>query len=414
MPVFQYKGFDAGGAARAGIVDADSPREARLQLRSMRVHITELEPLAALTVGTSRRFLPAFMQRRHRDEIVLMTRQLGTMLRSGIPLASCLTALVEQAGKQDLEVVLRDIREKVTQGATFADALAHHPGYFDDLYVNMVKAGEAAGNLDVILSRLADFTQKQERIRAKVKAALAYPMVMIIFGVLVVTVLMTFVVPRILSVLQKGGSGGKGAAPLPMPTQILVSVSSFMGNYWYYLLAALVIAWMSFRAAMRSEEFQYKWDRFRLKLPILGDLFQKSAVSRFCTTFATLLKSGIPALQSLTIVKGIVGNKVIARVVDEIHQKIVEGQDISGPVKKSGVFPPVVGYMIAVGEQAGTLEEMLERIAESYDSEVEITSQKVTSMLEPILIVALSLVVGFIVVAILLPILQIGSLANRR
>src|SRR5262247_3459571 len=178
MPVFQYKGYDAGGAARAGILDADSAKEARLQLRSMHVHVTELEPLSALTVGSSRRFL----QKRHREEVVLLTRQLGTMLRSGIPLASCLTALVEQAGHQDLEVVLRDIREKVTQGATFADALAHHPGYFDDLFVNMVKAGEAAGNLDVILARLADFMQKQERIRAKVKAALAYPVVMIVFG----------------------------------------------------------------------------------------------------------------------------------------------------------------------------------------------------------------------------------------
>lgn len=411
MPVFQYRGIDAGGAARAGILDADSAKEARLQLRSMHVHVTDLEPMSALTVGSSRRFLPKFMQRRHRDEVVLLTRQLGTMLRSGIPLASCITALIEQAGHEDLEVVLRDIREKVTQGATFADALAHHPGYFDELFVNMVKAGEAAGNLDVILSRLADFMQKEARVRAKVKAALAYPVVMMVFGVLVVTVLMTFVVPRILSVLQKGPQKN---APLPLPTQILVSVSNFMGTYWYVLFAGVIVAWLMFRAAMRNEEFQYKWDRFRLRMPILGDLFRKSAVSRFCTTFATLLKSGIPALQALTIVRGIVGNVVLARVVDEIHQKIVEGADISGPVKKSGVFPPVVGYMIAVGEQAGTLEEMLERVAEAYDSEVEITSQKVTSMLEPIMIVALSLVVGFIVIAILLPILQIGSLAGKR
>jgi len=324
--------------------------------------------------------------------------------------SSELTAMVEQADHQDLEVVLRDIREKVTQGATFADALAHHPGYFDDLFVNMVKAGEAAGNLDVILARLADFTQKQERIRSKVKAALAYPVVMMIFGFLVVTVLMTFVVPRILTVLQKGPQKG---APLPLPTQILVSVSGFMGSYWYLIIGSIIGVYVTFRVLMRSEEFQYKWDKFRLRAPILGDLFRKSAVSRFCTTFGTLLKSGIPALQALTIVKGIVGSVVLARVVDEIHQKIVDGADISGPVKKSGVFPPVVGYMIAVGEQAGTLEEMLERISEAYDAEVEITSQKVTSMIEPILIVALSLVVGFIVIAILLPILQMGQLVKH-
>jgi type II secretory pathway component PulF len=221
---------------------------------------------------------------------------------------------------------------------------------------------------------------------------------------------MTFVVPRILSVLQKGG--GKGA-PLPLPTRILVEVSGFMGAYWYLVVGVLVATWVAFRLALRNEEFQYNWDRFRLRMPILGDLFRKTAVSRFCTTLATLLKSGIPALQALTIVKGIVGSVVLARTVDEIHQKIVEGADISGPVKKSGVFPPVVGYMIAVGEQAGTLEEMLERVSEAYDAEVEITAQKVTSMIEPILIVCLSLVVGFIVVAILLPILQMGQLVKR-
>ncbi len=411
MPVFQYKGIDHGGKQRAGIVDAESAKEARVQLRAMRLHVTDLEPMSTLTVSTSRRFLPKFMQRRHREEITMLTRQLGTMLRSGIPLASCLTALVEQAGHQDLEVVLRDVREKVTQGASFADALAHHSGYFDDLFVNMVRAGEAAGNLDIVLSRLADFLQKQDRMRSKVKAALAYPMVMIVFGIIVVTVLMTFVVPRILAVLRKGPNKD---APLPVPTRILVTTSDFMADYWYLVFAALFGVWLLFRMAMRNEEFQYEFDRFKLRMPILGDLFRKSAVSRFAITLATLLKSGIPALQALTIVRGIVGSVVLARTVDEIHQKIVEGADISGPVKRSGVFPPVVGYMIAVGEQAGTLDEMLERIAEAYDAEVEITSQKVTSMIEPLLIIGLSVVVGFIVVAILLPILQIGQMAGRR
>ncbi len=410
MPVYQYKGFDAGGGPRTGIVDADSAREARSQLRALRVHVTDLDPLDTLTVSTSRRFLPAFLQRRHREEVTMLTRQLATMLRSGIPLASCLTALVEQAGHPDLEIVLRDIREKVTQGANFADALAHHPGYFDELFANMVKAGEAAGNLDVILGRLADFNQKQDRMRAKLKASMAYPMVLIIFGMVVVVVLMTFVVPRILRLLKKSGS--KSGADLPLPTEILVTVSGFVGTYWLVLVGMVVAAWVVFKLAMRNEEFRYGFDKFRLRLPIVGDLFKKVSVSRFCVTLSTLLKSGIPALQALKIVQGIVGNMVMARVVGEIHDKIVEGADISAPVKKSGVFPPVVGYMIAVGEQAGTLEEMLERVAEAYDDEIEITSQKVTSMVEPILIIALALVIGFIVIAILLPILQIGQAAG--
>lgn len=408
MPVYQYTGYDTGGSTRTGIVDADSPKEARGQLRALRVHVTELQPLDTLTVSTSRSYLPSFLQKRHREEITLLTRQLATMLKSGIPLASCMTALVEQASDTpDLEVVLRDIREKVTQGAGFADALAHHPGYFDELFVNMVKAGEAAGNLDVILGRLADFNQKQDRIRAKLKASMAYPMVLVTFGIVVVIVLMTFVVPRILKLLKRGSGGD-----LPLATEILVGASDFVGQYWWLLIMLIVGGWALFRLAMRNDEFRYQWDLFRLRIPIVGDLFKKVSVSRFCVTLSTLLKSGIPALQALNIVKGIVGSEVMARVVGEIHDKIVEGADISGPVKKSGVFPPVVGYMISVGEQAGTLEEMLERVAEAYDDEVEITSQKVTSMVEPILIISLALVIGFIVIAILLPILQIGQAAG--
>jgi general secretion pathway protein F len=412
VPVFSYKGYDAHGAVREGILDADSAKEARIQLRGMRMHVTELQPLETLTVSTARRYLPAFMQKRHRQQVTLLTRQLSTMLRSGIPLASCLTAMVEQAGHPDLEVVLRDVREKVTQGATLADALANHPGYFNDLFVNMVKAGEASGTLDEVLQRLADFNQKQDRIRAKISAALAYPMVMVTFGIVVVIVLMTFVVPRIMAVIQRGPGGRK--ATLPLPTQILINVSSFTGQYWWLIVGVIVGAVVLFRLALRSEEFAYRVDAFRLRIPVLGDLFRKSAVSRFCVTLSTLLKSGIPALQALNIVRGIVGNKVIERVVGEVHEKIIEGADISGPIKKSGVFPPVVGYMIAVGEQAGTLEEMLTRVAEAYDDEVEISAQKVTSMVEPVLIIAMSLVVGFIVIAILMPILQIGQMASRR
>jgi general secretion pathway protein F len=412
MPVYQYKGYDGNGSPKTGMLDADSAKEARIQLRALHVHVTDLDPLETLTATTARRFLPKFLQKRHRQQVTLLTRQLSTMLRSGIPLASSLTALIDQAGTPDLEVVLRDVREKVTQGVTFADALANHPGYFDDLFVNMVKAGEAAGNLDVVLGRLADFTQKQDRIRSKISAALAYPMVMCFFGFIVVIVLMTFVVPRIMKVLQRGP--GRSQEALPLPTQILITVSDFTGAYWWLILGAIAGGWALFRVALRNEEFRYRYDAFRLKVPVLGDLFRKSAVSRFCITLSTLLKSGIPALQALKIVRGIVGNLVIARVVDEVHEKIVAGADISGPVKKSGVFPPVVGYMIAVGEQAGTLEEMLERVAEAYDDEVEISAQKVTSMIEPVLIVAMSLVVGFIVVAILLPIMQIGQMAGRR
>jgi len=328
------------------------------------------------------------------------------MLRSGIPLAQSLSALIDQAEHPDLEAVLRDVREKVTQGTSLADALAFHPAYFNELFVNMVKAGQAAGTLDVVLKRLADYLQKQNRTRARVKAALAYPVVMIIIGTLVVIGLMTFVVPRILAVVK---SAGKGHAVLPLPTQILIGSSNFIRDWWW---AAIVVGfgfWFLYRGALRSEGFRYRRDRFMLSIPVVGDLLRKTAVARFSITLSTLLKSGVPALYALTIVQNVVDNQVLARVIREIHDRILEGADISGPMKRSKVFPPVVGYMISIGEQTGQLDEMLERVAEAYDEEMDVTTTKLTSIMEPILIVAMALVVGFIVLAVLLPIMDIGS-----
>ncbi len=405
MPVFEYRGLDAKGKVREGILDADTAKEARIKLRGQKVLVVDLRTKADLG-GKRRLWLPAFLRRRHAEEVSGFTRQLAVMLKSGIPLAQSLSALIDQAETPDIEAVLRDVREKVTQGASLADALAFHPGYFTELYVNMVKAGQAAGTLDVVLKRLADYMQKQNRMRARVKAALAYPFVMVIIGALVVTGLMTFVVPRILAVIK---AAGKGHATLPLPTQILVFASGLVRDWWWAVLLAVCAVWFFYRGALRSEGFRYRRDKFLLALPVMGDLMKKQAVSRFAVTLAALLRSGVPALHALTIVRSVVDNQVLARVVGEIHDRILEGADIAGPMKKSGIFPPVVGYMISVGEQTGQLEEMLERIAESYDEELEVATTKFTALLEPILIVGMAVVVGFIVLAVLLPIMDIGT-----
>jgi general secretion pathway protein F len=412
MPVFEFRALEPSGKQKTGILDADSAREARLKLKEQKVHVVELKVrgTGGGAAGHARReWVPAFLRRRHADEVAGVTRQLATMLRSGIPLAQSLGALIDQAEHPDLEAVLRDIREKVTQGAALSDALAHHPDYFNDLFVNMVRAGQAAGTLDEVLKRLADYLQKQNRLRARIKAALAYPMVMVIVGTLVVIGLMSFVVPRILSVIKAQGRKGT----LPLPTQILIGASNFIRDWWWLVLLLLALLWVMYRGALKSEAFRYRKDRFLLRLPLFGDLLRKAAVSRFAVTLSTLLKSGVPALHALTIVKDVVGNQVLGRVVGEVHDRILEGADISTPIKRSGVFPPVVGYMISIGEQSGQLEEMLERVAESYDEELEISTSKLTSILEPILIVAMALVVGFIVMAVLLPILDIGSAVRR-
>jgi general secretion pathway protein F len=410
MPVYDYKGLTPQGGSKSGIIDADSPREARLKLRSQNVLVTEIAARQAATKADAARtpLLRFGRSKKGRKDIPIVTRQLATLLKAGIPLAQALSALIEQAGIADLEAALRDVRERITQGLSFAEALAYHPQYFNDLYVNMVKAGEASGNLETVLLRLADYMGRQAALRAKVSAALAYPIVMITVGVLVVIVLMSAVVPKIMKIVEASKQ------TLPVSTQILKSVAGFFGAYWWVILGGIVLLSVVHRALMRGAEYRYRVDKMKLRLPVLGDLFRKSAVSRFAVSMSTLLKSGVPVLEALTIVKDVVHNAVVARVLDTVHDRIVEGTDIATPIKRSGVFPPVVGYMIAVGEQSGQLEDLLDRVAESYDEEVAVQTQKVTSLLEPLLIVGMALVVGFIVISIMQPILRISDVTRVR
>jgi general secretion pathway protein F len=405
MPIYEYKAMKTSGGNETGIIDADTAKDARTILRNKKLHVTDIKEVEDVGQEQSRRRLPKLFRRAHREEISLITRQLSTMLRAGIPLSQALSALVEQAATQDVEAILRDIREKVTQGVGLAEALAFHPTYYSELYVNMVRAGEASGNLDVVLTRLADYSQSQNRLRAKVKAALAYPVVMICFGFMVIFVLTAFVVPKILVVLKTA----KRDAVLPLPTRILTTFSGFLQHYWWVVLLVMALFYVLFKLLLRDERYRYTWDRFKLNVPLIGDLLKKQAVSRFAVTLSTLLKSGIPALQALDIVKNILENQVLKRVIQEVHDRILEGADIAGPLKKSGIFPPVVGYMVSIGEQSGELESVLDRIAEAYDEEIELTVQKVTSLIEPVLIIVLAVGVGFVVVSVLLPILQIGQ-----
>jgi general secretion pathway protein F len=297
----------------------------------------------------------------------------------------------------------RDIKEKVTQGSTFGDALAFHPQYFNELYVNMVRAGETAGNLDVILGRLADFVQAQRKLRDKVSAAMTYPIVMVVVAVLVISILMTVVVPKITqSLVQQKKS-------IPLPTEILMAVSAFFQNYWWILLVGIAILTVIIQQIYKTSRGRLAIDKFMLRIPVFGDLLKKQAIARFSTTFSTLLKSGVPVVQCLEISGRIVNNRVLQAVIDDVRVKIVEGADIATPIKRSGAFPPVVGYMIAVGEQSGQLETILDRISETYDEEIDLATQRATALLEPVLIVSMAVVVGFIIFSIILPILQIGD-----
>ena len=410
MPVYQYKALDATGKHARGVIDADTPREAREALRARALSVTEMVALdagaksvAAASRG-ARPLFPRLGSGKRLLELAMLTRQLATLLAAGITVTDSLSAIIDQLEDDRLEGVFRSVREKITHGASLADALAAHPAWFSDLYVNMVAAGEASGALDTVLRRLADYTQEQARLQGKLSAALAYPVIMVAIGAAVVAFLMGYVVPKITRVLVQQGKA------LPVPTRILIAASDFLAASWPLLVAGGAAGVFALAAARRSEAGAFALDRAKLRLPLVGDLLRKHAISRFAKTFGTLLASGLQVTESLRITRKVVDNLVIARTLDQVHDRIMEGADIATPLKASGVFPATVSYMIAIGEQTGQLEDLLARIAESYDAEIELATQKMLSLLEPAMIVGLAVVVGFIVLSIVLPILKASQI----
>lgn len=419
MPIYEYKAFAAGGATTSGIVDADTERDARSKLRKDNLLVTKLtetrggKKVKRAKGGKGKSKSGGIMAARAAaqgpgareiDIVCGMTRQLATLLGSGIALNESLSALVDQAEQRKVETLCREIREDIQQGSNLADSLAKHPGWFTPLYINMVRAGQAAGNLDTVLTRLADYLQGQRALRRKIVGALTYPLMMIVIGFIVVTILLAKVVPEITRMLLDQGQA------LPTATQVLVTVSDFFKVWWWLLfLGVAAIAFIFERIYAKGGDGRLRIDTFVLKVPVLGDLMRKAAVSRFTRTLSTLLQSGVPAIQSLEITESVVGNRVISDATKHIRERVVEGTDVATPLKQTGAFPTTVGYMVAVGEQSGELEEMLDRIALAYDEELEVAAERFTSLLEPIMIVLLAGVVGYIVFAIVIPILEIGQ-----
>ncbi|MBN1420840.1 MAG: type II secretion system F family protein [Planctomycetes bacterium] len=405
MPIFQYQALTTAGRQKKGIIDADSPRQAREKLRLEHLHVTAMGLMPDKeTHGRAKKdklaAIRPFAHRLSVRELAIVTRQLSTLLRSGIHLSDAITAIVEQSANPRVERIFRDLREKITGGVSLAEALANHPRYFSDLYVNMVRAGEASGNLDEVLHRLADYLQKQASIRGKIATALTYPAFMILFGVGVVTFLMSSTVPKISQLLIQRGLA------LPRSTEVLIAVSHFFRDFWWLLAMAVVGGAVAYRLFTASKRGRYVADKYWLRIPLVGPVLRKQAISRFSVTLSTLLKSGLPALDSLRIVAKVVGNSVVGEVINEVHGRILEGTDISSPIKRSKVFPPMVGYMVAVGEQSGQLEDVLDRMSEAYDEEIDLAVQRMTSLLEPIIIIVLAVFVGFIIASILLPLIR--------
>jgi general secretion pathway protein F len=404
VPIFEYKAIDGENKVKRGIIDADTPRDARVKLKKDRLFVTDIKEARGKKSGGIRiRGVTGIetVNKARTEQVAAVTRQMASLLQAGIPLAEALRMIIEQAPDKKIESAFRDIREKVTQGMPFGDAVLQHPAYFTDLYSNMVKAGESSGALDKVLVRLAGFLQAQTRLKNKVGAALIYPMIMAGVGVIVVAILMTFVVPRVTQLIK-----GRGQE-LPTPTYILITVSDFLVNYWLLVLVGLLGLVIMFQVFINSEKGRLAFDSFKLKLPVFGDLMRKQAMARFSITLSTLLRSGVPALQAVQVTKAVLDNKVLQNALQTVHDRVIEGTDLATPMKMTGVFPPTVCYMVGVGEQAGNLEEMLERVAGTYDEEVDLATQKLTSVIEPIIIVLLATIVAGIVVAIVMPLLQL-------
>jgi general secretion pathway protein F len=408
MAVFEYRGIlAASGKPTKGVRDAENAKALRAALRKDGVMLTAATEAKAAEAKAKRDIkLFSFASRPSTGDVAVMTKQLATLIKAGIPLFESLNALIEQAEKEALKRALTAVREQVREGTSFAKALEAHPSIFPPLYVNMVRAGEASGKLEAVLERLTLFMEAQARLKAKVGAALAYPILMLLIGTTLISVLMVAVVPNVTAIFQSMDQA------LPWYTAALIGVSEFASSYWWLILLGLVGFIYGFRRWVRTPKGRLDWDGFLLRVPVLGKLVQMLAIARFARTLATLLASGVALLSAMDIVRSVLGNSVLEKVVADAIGSIREGQSIAEPLKRSGRFPPIVIHMIAVGEKSGQLENMLESVSDAYDAAVETRVQLLTSLLEPLMIVVMGGAVGFIAVSILMPLIQMSSFAG--
>ncbi|MGH0034838.1 MAG: type II secretion system inner membrane protein GspF [Myxococcota bacterium] len=411
MPVYAYKGVTAAGKATRGTLTAESARAARARMRQDGVFLTEIgEARATATVagagkaegeGGWRIDLSSF-QRIPTMEIALATRQLSTLVAAGIPLVEALGALTDQIEHGRLKSVIAGVRERVNEGSALADAL-QQTRQFDDLFVSMIRAGEAGGALEVVLARIADYQEEQVRLTNKVSSILIYPAVMLAFAGVVVIALVTVVLPQITSLLESLDQ------ELPWYTVAIMSGSEFLRTWWWALALVGVALFAAFRQTVRTQRGRAAYDRFRLRMPVVGRIIRLIAIARITRTLSTLLGGGVSIVRALEISKHVANNRVIGDAIEDAKVAITEGATLAVPLRNSGQFPPMVTHMIEVGERSGALEGMLTKVAETYDEQVETTVSRLTSLLEPLLILLMVGIVLVIIMATLMPLLQITS-----
>lgn len=399
MPVYLWKGKNSYGEKRKGEIEAPDQAAALSQLKRMRIS----DPVIKEKPKDLLESIPFFQPKITGKDIVVFTRQLSTMIDAGLPLVQCLDILSSQQENTTLKRVLKDIQRDVESGTTFADSMRKHPKVFDNLYSNMIEAGETGGILDTILSRLALFMEKTMALKKKIKGAMTYPTICLAISVLILAVILIFVIPVFEEMFTSFGS------TLPVPTQIVINMSNFFkGNFIFIFLAIAVFIFL-FKKIYSTEKGRLRIDGALLRAPVFGVLIRKVAVAKFTRTLSTMLQSGVPILEALQVVARTAGNKVIELAVFRVSDSIAEGRPIAEPLAETGVFPNMVVQMINVGESVGALDTMLEKIADFYDEEVDQTVENLTAMIEPFMMVFLGGMIGGLVVAMYLPIFKIAS-----
>lgn len=401
MPRFVYKAKTGPKDIIEGIIEAENKDRAVTKLNQLGyfpITLNEEGIKSERSGGLSLNFFKKVAQK----DVGIFTRRLSDLLDSGLTILRALDVLHNQTENQSLKEIIQDVRNFVRDGGSFSDGLTRHPKVFSNLYISMVKSGEVGGMLDAVLSRLADFAEKEEDVRGKIRASLAYPILLAMLGTVTIFILLTFVIPRLVTMFVDMGQ------TLPLPTRILITISIFFANYWWLILALIFIIVFLIRRKGKTSQGRYALDIFKLQIPILGDFITKTEIARFSRTLGTLLGNGVPIIQSLEGVSEVVGNEVLRRGVERMRLDIVDGATLSKTMAKTKYFPEFVINMIAVGEEGGELEKSLSKVAEAYERESDKTVKLMTTLLEPIMILVMGSIVGFIVISMLLPIFQIN------
>ncbi len=408
MPVYEYEALLSSGRKERGVLDAESEAAVRKKLRAADkylVTIRQTRKKGGIIESTmSNRF--SLVERIKPSEINMITRQLATLLDAGIPLDNALASIIDQSVNPSVKKLIAHIKESVSEGEPLSQALGQYHRFFPTMYVHMVRAGEVSGRLDKVLNRLADSGEKQEEIKAKMKAALVYPIFMAIIGTAILFLLVAYVVPNIVQVF------GEMDKMLPLPTTILIVISTFFNRYWWLLLLALVALFALFQTSIRSKRGKYVWDLIKLRLPVVGTIVRKVIITRFAATMKSLLESGVDIIDSLEIIKRIIDNDHITAVLDDAIEHINKGKNMASAFSGSPWFSPMFVQMVAVGEASGQLEAMLDRVASATERDVDAAILGMTSLIEPIMIISMGLIVGLIVLSILLPIFEMNQLVG--